>query len=369
MKQAINRGVTSSAWRMMMTTTLRQNQDDQRLRTLTDVAPTSSEGNRKMSQSDTSRLANGQGQGGLPRPPAAHVIRGAQALLQYQAEPGTSCPLTMTFAAVPALMQGGPVYKEWVDKIVQQAVSRGGDDDGDGGSRQQVKQTVKGPHSESQPNPARSQQPVSVFPDATECNNLNHGHDNDHQYQCPVYDYRDVPIAQKRGITIGMSMTERQGGSDVRANTTVAVPAPEWMGLRRIDGSVCDTSAGGGAAGNDACGLLQPQPETQQQKEAKQARMQQGAPYLLRGHKWFTSAPMCDGFLTLSQTTQESVIASSPTAASGSAGLPAASAHLSPSQQSSSLSCFLVPRWLPNGSRNHGFRIVRLKDKLGDRCV
>jgi putative acyl-CoA dehydrogenase len=90
----------------------------------------------------------------------------------------------------------------------------------------------------------------------------------------------------KRGLIAGMSMTEKQGGSDVRANTTRAV--------RADDGS-----------------------------------------YRLTGHKWFTSAPMSDLFLTLAQT-------------------PAG------------LSCFLVPRVLPDGSPN-AFYLQRLKDKLGNK--
>src|SRR5207245_1868471 len=92
--------------------------------------------------------------------------------------------------------------------------------------------------------------------------------------------------ATKVGITAGMSMTEKQGGSDVRAGTTQATP--------NGDGT-----------------------------------------YSLRGHKWFTSAPMCDVFLVLAQAP-------------------------------GGLSCFLVPRVLPDGSRNV-FRIQRLKDKLGNR--
>ncbi|MGW2559133.1 acyl-CoA dehydrogenase family protein [Streptomyces sp. NPDC001514] len=95
----------------------------------------------------------------------------------------------------------------------------------------------------------------------------------------------------KPGLLAGMGMTEKQGGSDVRANTTVAVPQP--------DGT-----------------------------------------WRLRGHKWFTSAPMNDIFLVLAQA--------------------------SPSQGQGGLSCFLVPRVLPDGSRNT-FRIQRLKDKLGNR--
>jgi putative acyl-CoA dehydrogenase len=100
------------------------------------------------------------------------------------------------------------------------------------------------------------------------------------------YDFGLRPAAAKRGALFGMAMTERQGGSDVRANVTTASPL------------------GGGE-------------------------------YLLDGHKWFCSAPMCDAFLVLAQA-------------------PAG------------LTCFLLPRVLPDGTRN-GFRIQRLKDKLGDR--
>ncbi|MGW4323036.1 acyl-CoA dehydrogenase family protein [Streptomyces sp. NPDC004684] len=93
--------------------------------------------------------------------------------------------------------------------------------------------------------------------------------------------------AEKPGLLAGMGMTEKQGGSDVRTNTTAATPTAE-PGV-----------------------------------------------YTLRGHKWFTSAPMCDVFLVLAQAP-------------------------------GGLSCFLVPRVLPDGSRN-AFRIQRLKDKLGNR--
>ncbi|MGF1609020.1 MAG: isovaleryl-CoA dehydrogenase [Kiloniellales bacterium] len=103
------------------------------------------------------------------------------------------------------------------------------------------------------------------------------------------YDKRCQPADEKTAATIGMAMTEKQGGSDVRANTTRAVPVE---------------AEGSGA-------------------------------FLLTGHKWFFSAPMSDAFLTL---------AYSP----------------------GGLSCFLVPRWLPDGSRNRFF-IQRLKDKLGNR--
>jgi putative acyl-CoA dehydrogenase len=104
------------------------------------------------------------------------------------------------------------------------------------------------------------------------------------------YDSRFIPASEKAGALCGMAMTEKQGGSDVRANTTRAEPAN-----------------GGGP----------------------------GAEYLVTGHKWFCSAPMCDAFLVLAQTQR-------------------------------GLSCFLMPRWLPDGSRN-AFHIQRLKDKLGNR--
>ena len=103
------------------------------------------------------------------------------------------------------------------------------------------------------------------------------------------YDPASRPAHEKSGVTIGMAMTEKQGGSDVRANTTRAEPTLEGAGW-----------------------------------------------YRLTGHKWFCSAPMCDAFLTLAY------------AAGG-------------------LTCFLLPRWLPDGERNAGFRMMRLKDKLGDR--
>ena len=102
-----------------------------------------------------------------------------------------------------------------------------------------------------------------------------------------AYDPRNVPAREKPGAIAGMGMTEKQGGSDVRANTTRAEPA--------ADGS-----------------------------------------WRLTGHKWFCSAPMSDVFLMLAQAPD-------------------------------GLSCFLVPRWLPDGERNAGFLLQRLKDKLGNR--
>ena len=151
--------------------------------------------------------------------PGAHVARAALCYLHNQAEPGTSCPLTMTHAAVPVLQQA-PALREWIDKI---AACR--------------------------------------------------------------YDPRDVAIAGKPGVTLGMGMTEKQGGSDVRANTTSATPLA-------------------------------------------------GDAYALVGHKWFFSAPMSDGFLVLAQAP-------------------------------GGLTCFLLPRRLPDGSKN-AFALMRLKDKLGD---
>ena len=102
----------------------------------------------------------------------------------------------------------------------------------------------------------------------------------------PDYDPRPLPAQQKRGVTLGMGLTEKQGGSDVRANTSRAEPVG-------------------------------------------------GREYRIVGHKWFMSAPMCDAFL---------ILAHSP----------------------GGLSCFLLPRFTPDGRQNE-IRIQRLKDKLGDR--
>ncbi|MFC3940730.1 DNA alkylation response protein [Pseudomonas gingeri NCPPB 3146 = LMG 5327] len=135
---------------------------------------------------------------GLPSLPwtdprdGAHVARAAMTYLHSQAEAGTGCPLTMTFACVPALKLQADLAGQWLPSIL-----------------------------------------------STE------------------YDPRNIGIAHKRGATIGMAMTEKQGGTDVRANTTRAYPV--------------------GAGGP-------------------------GQAYELVGHKWFCSAPMCDAFLTLAQT-------------------------------------------------------------------
>ena len=101
-----------------------------------------------------------------------------------------------------------------------------------------------------------------------------------------AYDPRPLHLSQKRAVTVGMAMTEKQGGSDLRSNQTVA------------------TQLGDGA-------------------------------YALEGHKWFCSAPMSDGFLTLART-------------------------------SAGVTCFFTPRSLADGARN-GIHIQRLKDKCGNR--
>ena len=155
----------------------------------------------------------------------AHVARAARTYMQTQVEAGHGCPITMTFAAVPALRTTPVLADAWVPKITAR-----------------------------------------------------------------VYDPRNVPDAQKQGLTIGMAMTEKQGGSDVRANTTRAYPV--------------GTAEGPGAA------------------------------YELVGHKYFVSAPMCDAFLVLAQTAR-------------------------------GLSCFLLPRWRPDGAKNP-LQVLRLKRKMGN---
>lgn len=150
----------------------------------------------------------------------AHVARAALSYLHHQAEAGTSCPLTMTHAAVPVLRRE-PSLQAWADKAA-----------------------------------------------------------------APHYDPRDVPMTEKAGITLGMGMTEKQGGSDVRSNTTCATATS-------VEGE-----------------------------------------YTLVGHKWFFSAPMSDGWLVLAQAP-------------------------------GGLTCFLLPRRLPDGQKN-AFQLMRLKDKLGD---
>ena len=152
----------------------------------------------------------------------AHLHRAAGFYLWTQTESGHLCPISMTYAAVPALRHDADLAREFEPGLC---------------SRE--------------------------------------------------YDFGLRPAAAKRGLLAGMSMTEKQGGSDVRAATTRAVPE--------------------GDAGH----------------------------YRLTGHKWFTSAPMNDLFLTLAQAP-------------------------------GGLSCFVVPRVLPDGQRN-AVSVLRLKDKLGNR--
>lgn len=151
---------------------------------------------------------------------SAHVIRAALLFMHYQADAGTTCPLTMTHASVAALKNAKALPDWWVTKITS-----------------------------------------------------------------GQYDSRALPAKQKKGLTIGMGMTEKQGGSDVRRNTTRAT------------------------------------------------KLQDGS-YRIIGHKFFYSAPLCDAHLVLAQTEM-------------------------------GLSCFLLPRVLPDGTLNQ-VRIQRLKDKLGD---
>jgi putative acyl-CoA dehydrogenase len=152
--------------------------------------------------------------------PAAHMTRAAKFMLLAYAEAGVGCPLSMTYAAVPALRADDAFAAEWEPLLAAR-----------------------------------------------------------------VYEPGLRPVEEKAGALVGMALTERQGGSDVRANETRAEPA---------DGG-----------------------------------------YVLNGHKWFCSAPMCDAFLVLAQAP-------------------------------GGLTCFVLPRVLRDGTRN-GFRIERLKDKLGNR--
>jgi putative acyl-CoA dehydrogenase len=157
--------------------------------------------------------------------PHAHLRRAAGFFAWSQTEPGHGCPLSMTYAAVPALRADDAIAEEWTPRLASTS-----------------------------------------------------------------YDPGIRPAAQKAGALAGMGMTEKQGGSDVRANRTVATPTG-------VDGE-----------------------------------------YTLDGHKWFTSAPMNDVFLVLAQAGPDR----------------------------DQLTCFVVPRALPDGSSNR-MDVVRLKDKLGNR--
>ncbi|MDL4821116.1 acyl-CoA dehydrogenase family protein [Actinomadura opuntiae] len=150
----------------------------------------------------------------------AHVARAAK-FYSWRVDAGHGCPISMTYAAVPALRQAPELAAQYEPLLAK-----------------------------------------------------------------PEYDFGLRAPLTKNALLAGMSMTEKQGGSDVRANTTQATPQP--------DGT-----------------------------------------YRLVGHKWFTSAPMCDVFLTLAQAPD-------------------------------GLTCFLVPRVLPDGTLNP-LRLMRLKDKLGNK--
>ncbi|MGY6663345.1 MAG: acyl-CoA dehydrogenase family protein [Glycocaulis sp.] len=155
---------------------------------------------------------------------APHTLHSALLMLMGHADAGVCCPMSMTYACVPALR-----HASWAGDWIRGATAS-------------------------------------------------------------AYDPAMKPMAEKAGLTIGMAMTEKQGGSDVRANETRAV-----------------------SIGGDEVELT--------------------------GHKWFCSAPMSDGFLTLGYEGDG---------------------------ENAALSCFLVPRWRPDGTRNT-IEIQRLKDKLGDR--
>jgi putative acyl-CoA dehydrogenase len=170
-------------------------------------------------------MALGLGHGVAARawthPRGGHTMHAALMMLMTGADSGVTCPMSMTYAAIPALRQAEWANAEWAPRATTAA-----------------------------------------------------------------YDPRSIPTSLKSAATLGMAMTEKQGGSDVRANTTRAESV----------------------SGDEA---------------------------VLTGHKWFCSAPMSDAFLTLAN-------------------------------EEAGLSCFLVPRWRPDGERN-AIEIERLKDKLGDR--
>ncbi|WP_294609793.1 acyl-CoA dehydrogenase family protein [uncultured Roseovarius sp.] len=149
-----------------------------------------------------------------------HASHAAMVYLTSQVEAGVCCPMTMTYAAVPALKADKALFATWVPKLTARA-----------------------------------------------------------------YDGMPRTLARKAGATLGMAMTEKQGGSDLRTNATTATP--------------------------------------------------EGDLYRLEGHKWFCSAPMSDGFLTLAQAP-------------------------------GGLTCFLVPRWLEAG--RNAIHLQRLKDKMGNRA-
>ncbi len=162
-----------------------------------------------------------------PADSGAHVRRAAGFYLWSQVEAAHLCPISMTYAAAPALRAAPALAGTWIPKLASRD-----------------------------------------------------------------YDPRLIALQDKNGAIAGMGMTEKQGGSDVRANTTTATPDPA--------GPLGETS------------------------------------HRLTGHKWFCSAPMSDAFLVLAQ-------------------------------RPAGVTCFLLPRVLPDGTRN-AFALQRLKDKLGNRA-
>ena len=154
----------------------------------------------------------------------SHVVRAGVEFLHTQADPGSGCPLTMTFASVPALKHQPLLAEKWLPKVLS-----------------------------------------------------------------GTYDERNAPYTDKQGVTIGMAMTEKQGGSDVRANTSVAKELGEEGGVPTWE---------------------------------------------IIGHKWFCSAPMSDAFLVTANTEK-------------------------------GITCFLMPRWKPDGSKNP-IQVQRLKNKVGN---
>lgn len=169
-------------------------------------------------------LSAGVASAAWTEPANGHLVHAALLYMMGQTDGGVCCPMSMTYAVVPALRHAPDIAAAWEPRVTAGA-----------------------------------------------------------------YDPRFLPATDKTAATMGMAMTEKQGGSDIRANETRAAPV----------------------------------------------RGEHGDEYELTGHKWFCSAPMCDAFLTLART-------------------------------DAGITCFLVPRWRPDRTRN-AFHIMRLKDKMGDK--
>jgi putative acyl-CoA dehydrogenase len=166
----------------------------------------------------------------------AHLLRAAKFMMHSGIEAGVLCPISMTYAVVPALFGQPALLAQIVPKLTALA-----------------------------------------------------------------YDPRPIPWQRKAAMTMGMGMTEKQGGSDVRANTTQAVPSQSIKGQ-----------------------------------------------WIITGHKWFFSAPMCDAFLILAQVKGTG----------------------NDDEKKAGLTCFFIPSYLENGTdtgQRNAIAIQRLKDKLGNR--